>query len=196
MMKTKKARIEKAREIIDRNEHGVPFSDEDLKLFSEITDCALRYVCRAIDPNYPTNDRHIVVMAYDWQEPRGWSWRKAIQIGQQDSERHSKSRLSQAMRAAVNDQIVAFAAGAEKACQLCATTETLTVDHVWPPFSQIANEFINDFGTPDVEEDNGSGFKISDNIDLSRWQDYHLAWARLGILCRSCNSKKGARPST
>lgn len=190
---TKKARIERAREIIDRNDYGIPFSDDDLNEFSIITGCALQYACRAIDPNYATNDRHVVVIAYDWKEPQGWSWRKAIQIGQQDIEKHVRSRINQAMRSAVGEQIIEFAVTAEKACSRCATTEALTVDHVWPPFSQIVDEYIRDFGAPKIEEDSGSGFKFTHEYDERRWQDYHQSVAKLGILCRSCNSKKGVR---
>jgi 5-methylcytosine-specific restriction endonuclease McrA len=192
-MMTKKARIERAREIIDRNDYGIPFNDDDLKEFSDITGCALRYACRAIDPNYATNDRHVVVLAYDWVEPQGWSWRKAIQIGPQDMDRHMRARVGQAMRSAIAEQIVEFAVMAEKACGECATTESLTVDHIWPPFSQIASAYIRDFGAPKIEEDNGSGFKFADESDERRWQDCHMANAKLGILCRSCNSKKGVR---
>lgn len=194
MALTKKARIERAREIIDRNDYGIPFNDEDLALFSTITGCELRYACRRIDPNYPTNDRHVEVLAYDWQEPRGWSWRKAIQIGQQDLGRHMRARLTQAMRTAIGEQIVEFAVNAEKCCDSCATTESLTVDHVWPPFLHIMDGYLNDFGAPQIEEDQGSGFKFIDDFEERRWQDYHQNAAKLGILCRSCNSKKGARP--
>lgn len=192
---TKKARIERAREIIDRNDYGIPFNDQDLLDFSAITGCEIRYACRRIDPNYPTNDRHVEVLAYDWEKPQGWSWRKAIQIGQHDVERHIRARLTQAMRSAIAEQIVEFTVNADKSCESCATTESLTVDHVWPPFSHIMDAYINDFGVPQIEEDNGSGFRFTDDFEERRWQDYHHNLAKLGILCRSCNSKKGARPA-
>jgi hypothetical protein len=192
---TKKARIERAREIIDRNELGIPFNDEDLALFSRITDCKLRYACRRLDPNYPTNDRHVEVLAYDWEEPRGWSWRKAIQIGQQNLGRHMKASITQSMRESIREQMVEFAVNSDKACERCATTESLTVDHIWPPFSEIMHSYINEFGSPNIDHDNGSGFKFTDDFEERRWQDYHQSMAKLGILCRSCNSKKGARPA-
>jgi 5-methylcytosine-specific restriction endonuclease McrA len=190
---TKKARMERAREIIDRNEFGVPFDDADLNDFSYVTGCTLRYACRRIDPNYATNERHVEVLAYDWEEPRGWSWRKAIQIGQIDIDRHMKARLTQAMRASVAEQIIDYAVNAEKCCDSCATTESLTVDHVWPPFSHLMSSYIDVNGVPKIEEDNGSGFKFSEYAEEKRWRDYHQSAAKLGILCRSCNSKKGVK---
>lgn len=192
---TKKARMERAREIIDRNDFDIPFNDEDLQEFSSITGCELRYACRSIDPNYATNDRHVVVLAYDWEEPRGWSWLKAIRIGQHDFDRHMQARLNQAMRTSIAEQIIQFAVMEEKACAACATTESLTVDHVWPPFSQIASDYMRDFGVPKIEEDNGSGFRFTEEDEEKQWQEYHAAHAKLGILCRSCNSRKGARPA-
>jgi 5-methylcytosine-specific restriction endonuclease McrA len=192
---TKKARIERAREIIDRNELGIPFNDQDLLDFSAITGCELRYARRCIDPNYLTNYRHIEVLAYDWEEPRGWSWRKAIQIGQQDIESHERARITQAMRDAVRLQVSDFLESADKSCEVCATTDSLTVDHVWPPFSKIMDGYINEFGKPEVVENNGSGFKFANKFEEFCWQDFHQSKAKLAILCRSCNSKKGARPA-
>jgi 5-methylcytosine-specific restriction endonuclease McrA len=190
---TKKARTERAREIIDRNDYGIPFNQEDLLEFSAVTGCELRYACRAIDPNYPTNDRHVEVIAYDWHKPQGWSWVKAIRFGQHDLERHQRAQLFQAMREAIRPQIVHYLEGAEKACEACATTESLTVDHAWPPFLHIAMGYINDHGRPNLEPDNGSGFKFASSEAERHWRDYHERNAKLAILCRSCNSRKGAR---
>lgn len=192
---TKKARIERAREIIDRNDYGIPFNDDDLAEFSIVTGCELRYACRAIDPHYATNDRHVVVLAYDWVEPQGWSWRKAIQIGQEDIAQHIRVRYNQVMRDAIREQMVEFSKTAEKACGACATTEFLTVDHVWPTFSRLASEYLSEVGALQIEEHEGSGFKFSNKEDERRWQDFHMVRAKLGILCRSCNSKKGVRPA-
>jgi 5-methylcytosine-specific restriction endonuclease McrA len=192
---TKKARIEQAREVIDRNDYGIPFNADDLSMFSYLTGCTLRYACRRIDPNYPTNERHVEVLAYDWEEPRGWSWRKAIEIGQHDVDRYERYNANQAMRDAVRPQIVKFLDGAEKACAACASTDSLTVDHVWPPFLQISADYVAQFGLPQLEENTGSGFKFANQDDEKRWQDCHQEKANLGILCRSCNSKKGARPA-
>jgi 5-methylcytosine-specific restriction endonuclease McrA len=193
MKQTKKARTERAREIIDRNDYGIPFNQEDLLEFSAVTGCELRYACRAIDPNYPTNDRHVEVIAYDWDKPRGWSWSKAIRFGQQDLERHHRAQLYQAMREVIRPQIEGFFERAEKACEVCVTTEALTVDHAWPPFLHLVMGYINDHGVPQIEPDNGSGFKFSHWRAERRWDDYHHQNAKLAILCRSCNSRKGAR---
>lgn len=193
MKMTKKARIERAREIIDRNEFGFPFDEQDLAEFSAITGCEIRYACRAIDPNYITNQRHLVVIAYDWSEPRGWSWRKAIQFGQDDLDRHQRARVNQAMRSSICEQVVEFATTQEKVCYACMTTDSLTVDHVWPPFSHIVSGYISQFGDPAIVEDAGSGFKFADPDEERRWQDYHAVEAKLGMLCQTCNRKKGTK---
>jgi 5-methylcytosine-specific restriction endonuclease McrA len=197
MKLTKKARIDQVRALIDRNHYGVPFNDADLKLFSALTECELRYACREIDPNYSTNDRHVVVLAYDWVEPQGWSWRKAIEIGQHNIGRHAQTRISQAMRTAVNEQITSFLAMHQrKECEACSSTKSLAVDHVWPPFSHIMNGYIEQFGEPETIEDRGSGFKFSSKLEEHQWQNYHQTTAKLAILCRSCNSKKGTKPQS
>lgn len=190
---TKKARIERAREVIDRNHVGVPFSEGDVAEFSAITGCALRYVCRAHDPNYPSNPRHTLVLAYDWEEPRGWSWRRAIQFGQHQDDQHRQAQLTQAFRDAVKYQVDEFMANADLVCSECYATDHLTVDHVSPPFSKIMHGYVSEYGEPEIVQRNGSGFVFSSLLDEDVWRNYHLERAALGILCRSCNSRKGAR---
>ena len=70
-------------------------------------------------------------------------------------------------REVIRPQIVAFRAAAKQVCSICAATNDLHVDHVFP-FSKIVAEFM------------GGSF-----------EEFHLDRATLQMLCRECNMKKG-----
>ena len=110
-----------------------------------------------------------------------------------DGDRHQRARVNQAMRSSICEQVVEFATTQEKVCYACMTTDSLTVDHVWPPFSHIVSGYISQFGDPVIVEDAGSGFKFADPDEEQRWQDYHAVEAKLGMLCQTCNRKKGTK---
>lgn len=195
---TKKALIERAREIIDRNQIDVPFSADDLIEFSEVTGTEVRFAVRRINPTYP-DPRHVHVIAYDWSEPRQWSWVKAIRIDRdrdpaEASAMRRRTNEQRALRESVKDDLREFRECCEpQVCEQCGSVDDLCADHLHPPFIDIANEFLNHYGPIELAEFPGSSDRIADPNVEAAWVAFHAQRATYQLLCRPCNSSKGAR---
>lgn len=183
---TKKAREEKAREIIDRNALDVPFSKQDVFEFSTACQEYIAGVVRKVNPQFPKDHRHLHMLIDGvWQNK---SWRKMIYpiSKEQDAKR--------IMRHAVRMDMMDFMdATSDKFCQHCFTEENLTVDHVSPPFDDIANEFIKTHGVPELDDPpRGQVINLFRDMDIeAAWVSFHASHACYQILCRSCNASKG-----
>lgn len=190
--------MERARSLIDRNEIDVPFPPEDLAEFSEITGTDLRYAIRKINPLWRKDTRHIHVIAYDWTSPGEWSWRKAITYRDRDPVEADRARLRfnvlAALRHSIRGDLQDFRDGAEpRHCWSCGQPDDLTADHHIRSFISIAEEFLDLCGTPELRPLPGSTDVIADIDTEATWIAFHAARASYQLLCRSCNSKKGAR---
>lgn len=185
---TKTARIEQAREIIDRNVLDVPFSETDLQEFVNVTGMQhITGAIRRINPTYPRADPRHVRFIIDGVETAA-SWRKAIEG------KNPKADLQRALRVAVAPCLREFKDDTEEqGCANCGSTENLQVDHVWPPFQTISEEFIaHKLGQIELKnEENGIGWVIADIDVETEWIAFHAARAQYQILCRSCNASKG-----
>lgn len=185
---TKKARIEQARVIIDRNVLDVPFTAEDLEEFIEVTGMGqVTGAVRRLNPTYPNADPRHVRFILDGVET-AVSWRKAIEG------KNPKSDLQRALRVAIAPCLREFKDAMEgQDCNHCGSTEYLQVDHVYPPFQEILEAFIAHKGE-DIElknEANGIGWVIADIDVEAEWVAFHASRAEYQILCRSCNASKG-----
>lgn len=188
---TKKWRLERAREIIDRNQIDVPFNESDLIEFSMVVQQDIEGAVRRVNPQFPhTDPRHLHTLIDGQWCAR--SWRKMIE------QTHTpESEAKRVMRFLVRDDLTDFMSSVEpKECANCSTTDTLTVDHVSPPFSAIADEFIAERGLPTVV-DNPCANMITKRFDdegmEADWIHFHAERAVYQILCRSCNASKGNR---
>lgn len=196
---TLQAKIALARQIIDRYQIGQPFSEPDLQALSELTDTELRYVVRRRNPAYPNDKRHIHIIGYDWSEPREWSWNKAITFAHaRDPEDARAAREHQqrmcALRLAVKPDMDDFRAACEpRECGVCGDIDDLTTDHVKPPFITIARAFLELHPVIELRSVPGSGYAIADPDLEAEWIAFHASRAVYQLLCRSCNSSKGAR---
>lgn len=195
---TKAARHRAAEQIIDRNSIGVPFCQADLTEFSEAVGRHLLLACREVCPDYPSNRRHIMAWPADEEQVRPFSWRKEINLGN-DEQRRDWYRLVAAMRKAIRGQRDEFWQAAPRLCITCgeSTAERLAVDHKWPPFSALMASFIAENGgaDPEVKSLDYGGVELAGEDELKRWQAFHRGRAEFQILCTTCNSKKGARIS-
>lgn len=186
---TKKARIEKAREIIDRNQMNVPFPDIDVQEFAAVCQQPITAAVRRMNPQFPKDYRHLHTEIDGAWAAR--SWRKLIS---------PITPLQQAkiiMRHAVWQDMREFSESMEpRECVACGAVDDITVDHVWPPFDDIAMAFIDRHGIPEVEIPEDS-FKILDRFadqELEgKWVHFHAENAVYQLLCRSCNASKGKR---
>lgn len=185
---TKKRREEIAREIIDRNTLGVPFNNIDVSEFSAACQECMDGVVRKVNPQFPKDPRHLhMLIDGEWQSK---SWRKMIYPV--SKEQDAKRIMRHAIRSDMNDFI---SSTSDRFCQHCFGEENLTVDHVSPPFDEIANDFIMIYGIPEFEDPPpGHVVKIFNCMDLeAKWVAFHASFACYQVLCRSCNSSKGAR---
>lgn len=188
MKLSKDKRIGIVREIIDRNKIDVPFSEEDLKEFCDACYYHVDGVVRRINPQFAMENRHLHMLIDNKWQPK--SWRKLISPLSADQE------VKRVMRNAVWKEMKDFFNSVEvKICEFCDSTENLTVDHIAPPFSYIADEFIDLFGTPEVTSPPRGEVVwvfVSDD-ERKNWVEFHSIFAEYQILCRSCNARKGAK---
>jgi 5-methylcytosine-specific restriction endonuclease McrA len=196
---TKKSLVERARLIIDRNQLDVPFSAEDVAEFADVTGTHIRFAVRRRNPAFPKDPRHVHVIAYDWTSPQEWSWVKAINISRdrdpEDALRMRRhQREQQALRYCIAKDLREFLDSQWPAeCAACGSTDHLTADHAGTPFIHIAREFISLLGPIELLDTPGMGATIADANMEATWIAFHASRASYSVLCRSCNSKKGAR---
>lgn len=186
---TKKFRMEKAREIIDRNKIDVPFPEQDVEEFANICQQPITAAIRRKNPEFPNDYRHLHTEIDGVWAAR--SWRKLI------SPISPTQQAKVIMRTVVKEDMQEYLSSAEpKECMNCGRKDDLTVDHVRPPFDDIAVEFMEFYGIPEIEipDDN---FRVLDRFadpDLeAQWIAFHASRAIYQILCRSCNASKGKR---
>lgn len=186
---TKKHRIETARKIIDRNVIDVPFCTSDVDEFSDVCQQPIDGVVRKVNPQFYSDKRHVHMQIDGHWEAR--SWRKMITALTPEQE------VKRVMRHLVWDEMRDFLYAAEpKECQRCGTYEDLSVDHVAPPFDEIANAFISMHGLPDIKKSDDPTCVVNmfSEIDMeSEWIQFHASHATYQLLCRSCNASKGKR---
>lgn len=187
---TKKARIEKARQIIDRNYLEIPFCDYDVQCFAVVCDKEIQGAVRKINPQFPTSDpRHLHTLIDGVWDAR--SWRKWI------NPLSPVQEVKRVMRFCVSEDMREFMECCEiHECDSCGSTKDLTVDHVAPPFDDIANLFIEQNGLPEIIGPRDLSRIINEFLDMNiqaAWVAFHASQATYQILCRSCNSSKGRR---
>jgi hypothetical protein len=186
---TKKWRMEKAREIIDRNFMHVPFGFDDLTEFSFVCGHEITGAVRKINPEFPNDHRHLHTEIDGVWAAR--SWRKLI------TPLSELQRAKTIMRAVIRTDIREYMESAEpQECAQCESVDDLTVDHVAPPFDYIAAAFIEENGIPEIHIPENP-FNIIDRFECpdleAKWIAFHASMACYQILCRSCNASKGKR---
>lgn len=187
---TKKYRLEKAREIIDRNAIDVPFNSYDVECFSIVCDKEIDGAVRRINPQFPHSDpRHLHTLIDGVWEAR--SWRKWINPLSPEQE------VKRVMRFSVSEDMRDFMSSCyPQECEICGSVDDLTVDHVSPPFDDIANNFISESGIPEIVGPRDTSRVINEFADIdaeASWIAYHASSATYQILCRSCNASKGKK---
>lgn len=106
-----------------------------------------------------------------------------------------EENLMNAMRSAVEDQILYFGRTNERKCVLCNSTINLHVDHNTVLFSSLVEEFRANYTDLIVptrfgktnDATNRVAFLPSDNVFRDAWFAYHEKHADLRVLCKTCN---------
>lgn len=186
---TKKWRMEMARLIIDRNYIDKPFPPVDVCEFAEVCEQPITGAVRKINPQYPSDPRHLhTEINGEWAAR---SWREFI------TPSSPKNAAKKVMRHVVGQDMRDFlSCVTPMECASCGTENDLTVDHVAPPFDDIANEFIAERGIPSIVDSSNPGIVVNtfESMDEEAyWIAFHAARACYQVLCRSCNSSKGKR---
>jgi 5-methylcytosine-specific restriction endonuclease McrA len=193
------SKLERAREIIDCYAIGQPFAETHVDEIAELSGTLLRGLWRKSNPLYPNDKRHVHALAYDWLEPEQWSWRTAIQIAhardpQEARQARERQKVVLALRHAIKSDMEDFRHSQHPyECAVCGASNDLTTDHKKPPFSLIAGEFLKDRGPIALRDVPGHSGIIADEDLEAQWITFHAARAVYQLLCRSCNSSKGAR---
>jgi hypothetical protein len=107
-----------------------------------------------------------------------------------------KDRFKEALRVAIHDQISLFRETNETRCALCVTTKNVEyhIDHEIH-FEELVHNFLKTckLNKPTQfqnAEDNRKKFKTEDENYENEWKIYHKQYAKLRILCKSCNLKR------
>lgn len=188
-MPTKKQRKEAMRELIDRQPYEEFFSEEDVESVNRLTGWRFPVYKRAFNQDWP-KDTRCVAHSTDGVTWEVWSWNKAI------DNYGSFQDVLEAMRLAIQPQMQRYAATAPNNCAVCSAEDFLSVDHKDRPFIVMARDFMkaNERMNEAVDNDaTGKGWYIRDPEMKERWVLYHKVNATYQVLCRSCNSKKGAK---
>ena len=172
---TKVAKKKIAASLIDKYHDGESLTVDDCQKMSDL--CGYHFT------NVRKQKHRMISVDCPAESYSGtWSWNKSIN-GYDESK-----NIMQAMRSAIKKG--SFGQHVKTVCVMCGDNQTLSVDHKNTPFSEIANSYISSHGNPDVKNISGFGWVLSNE---NHFIEYHDAVADYQTLCRSCNSKKGAK---
>lgn len=176
------------RAVIDNCPVGQVMTASQTEWMCKNLDVEYRFFRHAENPSFPNDPRYLEVS----QNGIVWtpfSWNKAI------DRPDDKQRALSAMRRAIWDgKRLSFLKDAIKNCLNCNSADDLCVDHKDVPFIEIATLYLAEYGLPKLGDGlPGEGSVIADAEEKKRWTDFHDSRANFQILCRSCNSSKGAK---
>jgi hypothetical protein len=185
MKKTERKTL--VRNLLDRQPLDTLFPDQDLATLNSLTGWEAAAAKRVFNKTHPSDTRCVAIS--NGGDFEVWSWVKAI-----DGYRYSKN-VTRAMRHAIQAQMMEYMDSAVPICVGCGTGSFLSVDHKTKSFTKLAANFRNDFAKLDYElanDNDGSGWRLKHQRTGDAWNEYHKSLADYQILCRSCNSAKGA----
>jgi 5-methylcytosine-specific restriction endonuclease McrA len=186
------------RELIDRQHYDIPWSDANREELCRLTGSELAAVYRRRNLAFPSDTRHLHAIRPGESEPSQWSWRNALTLFYaRDPESgelaRRRNRDIKTLRTAIAEELrTARDLVGATACAVCGRADDLTVDHKEPPFISIAAAFLEERGPLRTREVQGAGACL-EHEQFTEWLEFHASRATYQLLCRSCNSKKGAR---
>jgi hypothetical protein len=185
--KTKKGKIELAREIIDDCPTGHILDDGALEIFNNLCQQEASSIWRhlGLDPVFRQPRTMQRLEDGEWI-PR--SWRTMIGVNPRNAS------LDGAMRLAVRKQTASFLDKAIRegaVCVFCGSAENLNADHDKVPFRDLKASFIAIYGEPSLIDGAHQVGAVIAQPHRNLWREYHQHNATLQVLCRSCNARKG-----
>ncbi len=186
---TKQERKAAMRALIDAQRFDWPFSEYGIAEVNRLTGWDFKGYKRVRNPTWK-DDKRCLAHTVDGQTWVVWSWNKAIDGNSGFND------VLEAMRAAVQPQMREFALSVPNVCVMCESTDFLSVDHKDTPFIVLARILVKEqpgMLSAIANDGTGEGWYIKDMDVLNTWLDFHEVNATYQVLCRSCNSKKGAK---
>jgi 5-methylcytosine-specific restriction endonuclease McrA len=185
---TKAALKAATRAVIDGCPLGKVMNESQTEWMCRNLNVEYRFFRHVENPTFPNDPRYLEVS----QNGIAWtsfSWNKAI-----DRPDAKQQALSAMRRAVWNGTRLDYKKEVEMYCVECNATDDLCVDHKDQPFIEIATLYIAEHGLPELADGlPGEGNIIASKDVRERWIQYHDRIANFQILCRSCNSSKGAK---
>ncbi len=166
-----------AGQLIDNYKDGGVFSNEDCQIMSDLCGYNFHQVIKV-------KNRMISVVCPSESYVGTWSWVKSIN-GYDEAK-----NATQAMRTASRKGT--FKNHINTSCAKCGSTSRLSTDHKSVSFSEIANQYIQTQGQPNIVNIDQFGWVLKNE---QQFIEYHDAIADYQTLCRSCNSSKGIKPN-
>lgn len=158
-----------------------PVADEKLKKINDIV----------IQSNKLYNTKGFVIVNDDKTETT-ISYNECIT----PTKNRDRNNLLQALRYAINKDVIKFKDVAKLECEICLSINNLEVDHVFE-FKNIANIFLSNRTDIPITFDKSIAiqrcFKLVDKEFENEWYNYHKDNARYRILCRKCNCARNKK---
>lgn len=170
--------------------------EKDRKEIALVTDIAIRKFPKIKDKKKLDYSEYQFIIIKNNKNQDTISWNKCVEM----SEYPIEKLVNWAMRYAVKDQIIDFKnANINKPCELCASYENITADHVIK-FKNLKEGFLlENQEYPKEFDKNEIGsviFRKEDIVFEKLWQEYHKKNATLRILCKNCNEKLDDYPTS
>jgi len=187
-------KLERARDILAKYEMLEKFSAEHVAELSDLTGAKLSNVCKARCPRSGRTDIFLVV-TYEGSDTReyGFSWNKRIRGKHGDP----SARVNDVLRRTISHQLMSFREQAVQQCFFCGSDKhELHVDHAWPTFSVIRDDWVSKSGYPKLKKSADGCGHVFECRDAERsWQKHHHESVSLQMLCKPCNLKKSDNDS-
>jgi 5-methylcytosine-specific restriction endonuclease McrA len=189
-----KEKLDRAREIFSGYVLYEKFSADHVAEISSLTGVSLENVCKVKCPRTGKDNNFLVVrFSGETENYVGFSWKKRIEGKHGDK----SLRTKEVLRRTITHQMMSFKSRHGSHCFFCGSEgEDMHVDHAWPTFSRILDEFIDKNGYPKTRKSlSGCGHVFADVSDERAWQEHHHRSVSLQILCQKCNLRKSDNDS-
>lgn len=190
-MTTIKSKTDAARRILMKYMDNSYLSKEDVLDFSKFVGEDLDEIFKGLHPIYNSKN-HLTVVKSNGEKIAGYGWKSKIS----GKDIKNVTDLKKIMRKSVSCQTryvkeFLLITKTANSCYFCGKTEDLVVDHVFPPFDDIANEWMSKNGMPNLSKCPNRQNTWFSCVEQERdWQIFHWLNSNLLLLCSECNNRK------
>jgi len=187
---SKKERKELVKELIDPIRVGQWFNEQEVDLFNQLTGFEFTKYRKVLNSANPNDKKIRNIWVGDVKEMRSWN----KQIDDPEKINRLEINAKQAMRNSIAPEMMQQQKCLGNYCEHCGSQTNLSVDHRDISFNVMAEAFLETYPTIETWSPPGKqGHYFRDEQLEQEWLTVHNALATYQLLCRSCNSKKGAK---